>query len=45
MPCERLTEQDWQGSDRGLIELLSWHFAGGTEENHEEPDPGKLVSD
>jgi hypothetical protein len=26
----------WKGSGRGLIEVLSWHLLGGTDENHED---------
>jgi hypothetical protein len=28
---------DLEGSGDRLIEVLSWHLLGGTEENHEEP--------
>jgi hypothetical protein len=24
-----------EGNGRGLIEILSWHFSGGAEENYE----------
>jgi hypothetical protein len=27
----------FQGSDRGLIEVLSWHLLGWTEKNHQRP--------
>jgi hypothetical protein len=33
----RLTRMDFEGIDRGLIEILLLHFPGGTEGNHEHP--------
>jgi hypothetical protein len=32
--------KDMKGSGHGLFKVLSWHFLGGTEENHEKPQSG-----
>jgi hypothetical protein len=33
-------EKDLEGTNRGLIKVLSQHLPGGTEENHEKPQSG-----
>jgi hypothetical protein len=38
------TEKEFEGSGRGLIEGLSRHSSGETEENHETIKSGKLIS-
>jgi hypothetical protein len=41
---DKYVGQDLEQNSHGLCEVLSWDLPGGTDENHEKPQSGQLVS-